>query len=56
MVTVITLKDWLTIMCLILLLVVFIGLGIWCLISNVINKIKTKIQIIKRRSDKWGQK
>ena len=48
MVTVITLKDWLTIMCLILLLIVFIGLGIWYLISSVINKIKTKIHNNKK--------
>lgn len=43
MVTIITLKDWLTIICLILLLIVFIGLGIWCLISSIINKIKDKL-------------
>lgn len=48
MVTIITLKDWLTIICLILLLIIFIGLGIWCLISSVINKIKTKIHNNKK--------
>lgn len=48
MVTIITLKDWLTIICLILLLVVFIGFGIWCLISSVINKIKDKLHNNKK--------
>ena len=48
MVTIITLKDWLTIICLILLLIVFIGLGIWCLISSVINKIKGKLHNNKK--------
>ncbi|MDM0660006.1 hypothetical protein QTH47_12850 [Clostridium perfringens] len=48
MVTIITLKDWLTIICLILLLIVFVGLGIWCLISSVINKIKDKLHNNKK--------